>query len=171
VPCAYEIRLPDRGRVERILGRMQDAMAGAGSADVVEAKGLLLELLAMFIRTADAERLAGRRERWLRFRNVLEHIDAHLGEAMPVKRLATVAHMERTHFSRVFRRHFGVGPAAYVRRKRIERAKGLLWEGNDTLDVIAERLGFSDGFHFSKVFKQMTGGSPREFRAQPRRVP
>jgi AraC-like DNA-binding protein len=36
---------------------------------------------------------------------------------------------------------------------------------------LAERLGFADAFHFSRVFKKVVGVSPREFRQNPKLSP
>jgi AraC-like DNA-binding protein len=49
-------------------------------------------------------------------------------------------------------------------RRRAERAKACLWGTEAPLRAIAESLGFSDAFHFSKCFKRMTGVTPTDFR-------
>jgi AraC-like DNA-binding protein len=47
---------------------------------------------------------------------------------------------------------------------RVERAKRLIRSGNQTLDEIAERVGFADGSHMTTVFLKLTGKSPSQFR-------
>ena len=169
LPCEYAVAVYDPALFLRLLGRLELAAGSMGSR--FEASGILLQLLAPFLALADPGPHARRQKGILRFHPVLAHVDAHLAEPLGVDDLAAVAHLERTHFSREFSRHFAVSPARYMQQKRIEKAKRLLWETNQTLDFIAAELGFADGFHFSKVFKRIAGLSPRAFRQQPRDVP
>lgn len=130
----------------------------------LEITGILCLLLAPFLASVKPETIVARRTARLRFRVTLDHIDAHLSEPLRVRDLAQAAHLERTYFSRVFRQCLGVKPVEYIMRRRVERAKARLWGTVDPLRVIAESLGFTDAFHFSKSFKRLTGMTPTDFR-------
>jgi AraC-like DNA-binding protein len=54
--------------------------------------------------------------------------------------------------------------SAYRAIRRIDAACAMLQQPGPTMRDIAASLGFSDEFHFSRRFKQITGMSPREFR-------
>ena len=58
----------------------------------------------------------------------------------------------------------GRSPGRYINARRIEEACILLDHGEDALEEIAERLGFYDRHHFSKVFKKYRGVSPATYR-------
>jgi transcriptional regulator GlxA family with amidase domain len=87
-----------------------------------------------------------------------------LSEPMQLDDLARVAGMSRYHFSRVFKTTTGETPMAYVRRLRVEAARGLLLTTPLSLRAIAAQVGFPDEFQFSRVFKKLTGQAPGSLR-------
>jgi len=78
--------------------------------------------------------------------------------------LAAMAAMSKSHFCARFRDTFGEAPGAFQQRWRIERAKGLLDRPGLQIADVAEHLGFSDAFTFSRAFKKWTHLSPRAWR-------
>lgn len=86
--------------------------------------------------------------------------------AWRVSDLARLCGLSAPHFFRCFKRATGSSPIAWLRRERINQAKRHLIETADPLADIAERVGYSDPFYFSRDFKHMTGHSPSEFRRQ-----
>ena len=69
------------------------------------------------------------------------------------------------YFRRCFREELGCSPLEYLTRLRISRAKGLLTQRTfESVEKVARLSGFADSFYFSKLFKQHTGLSPREYR-------
>jgi AraC-like DNA-binding protein len=83
-----------------------------------------------------------------------------------VDQLARTAGISRAAFAQKFRRLSGDTPAHYLTRVRIQRAMDLLRSGDDSVERIAETVGYNDSFVFSKAFKRIQGVSPKEFRKQ-----
>lgn len=161
----YEITLAEVGHVRWMFTRLEALAAEQGPAADLEKTGLLLQLVAAFLKSASREQLAEQRKAYLRFRETLAYIETHLGEPLRIGMLARLAHLERTYFSRLFHERLGVRSAEYVIRRRVERAKARLWGTDDTLQAVAESLGFTDAFHLSKCFKRLTGMTPSGFRS------
>ena len=68
------------------------------------------------------------------------------------------------YFRRLFRQYSGESPMDFRQRLRIERAKQLLLSDEQyTVSEVAQELGFSDVYHFSKTFKSYCGVSPKKF--------
>lgn len=100
-----------------------------------------------------------------RLRRVLDYIDANLEQDLTLAELAGVACLSPCHFSRSFKDAYGIGPQRYTVKRRVERAKALLRNGNDTLASIAATVGFADQSHLTAAFRRETGITPGRFRA------
>lgn len=85
-------------------------------------------------------------------------------EKHSVASLARLAGLSPTHFSRVFKEAFGTSPIDWLRRERISQAKRRLADTGDDIKEIAEQVGYSDRYFFSKDFKKHTGFTPTQFR-------
>lgn len=78
--------------------------------------------------------------------------------------LAAAAGVSTVYFRKLFSQKFGIAPMQYVRQKRIDRAKSLLTsEYFSSVTEVAAAVGFSNIYHFSKIFKQMTSVSPSDY--------
>jgi AraC-like DNA-binding protein len=71
-------------------------------------------------------------------------------------------------FRRQFLQHFGLCPSQFRQLCRIRTSCTLLEHSDISQSEIADSLGFSDQFVYSKLFKRMIGVSPREYRKQRR---
>jgi AraC-like DNA-binding protein len=83
-----------------------------------------------------------------------------------VPSLARLAGLSPTHFSRVYKQSFGTSPIDWLRRERISQAKRRLADTADDIKEIAEQVGYSDRYFFSKDFKKHTGFTPTQFRVR-----
>jgi AraC family transcriptional regulator len=99
-----------------------------------------------------------------RLRRVLAFVEANLSNAIQVKDLAAEARLSVCYLSHLFRNTIGQSPFAYVRRRRIERAKHLMLLTEKSLAEIAGECGLCDQAHFSRLFRQMVGMSPAAWR-------
>ncbi len=95
---------------------------------------------------------------------VLDYINFHLGQSLPNTCLAKEINMSTNSFTRFFKGHLNCSPQEYIRKMRIGKASNLLDHSTLTIDEISELCGFSDRFHFSKVFKTVKGIPPAEYK-------
>lgn len=96
-------------------------------------------------------------------RRVTDHIETSLDQPLTISDLASVAGLSAYHFARMFKQSTGEGPHRYVLRRRIERAKRMIVEGDGTFAEIALACGFSSQSHFAARFREATGMTPRQF--------
>lgn len=101
-----------------------------------------------------------------RLRRARDRMDREYAQPLDIARLARDALMSPGHFSRSFRDAFGQTPHTYLMTRRIERAKALLRRGDLSVTDVCYEVGFSSLGSFSSRFTEVTGVSPREYRAQ-----
>jgi len=87
-------------------------------------------------------------------RRVLEMIDARLDARLTVEMLAREVGLSPAHFARAFKETIGRAPHQYLLGLRLERARRLLELCGADLSGIAQRTGFADQAHFTRLFKR-----------------
>ena len=81
--------------------------------------------------------------------------------------LAEAGAVSTGHLFRLFRQHYGCGPAHALELIRLSRAATALQRSNATISDIAHRTGFANPYHFSRRFAAVYQMPPGAFRKQP----
>jgi transcriptional regulator GlxA family with amidase domain len=99
-------------------------------------------------------------------RDMQEHIDAHLDDPIQVGTLAEQFGVSERTLTRRFTAATGLGPQAYLQLVRVNLAQRLLETTSDPVASISYAVGYGDTNAFRRVFKQVTGLSPSDYRSQ-----
>jgi AraC-like DNA-binding protein len=138
-----------------------------GRAAALRTLGRFLEVLGSLLALRDTDVRVPADRVWLEDgQRLLAGPDAR-GWLSP-QQVAQKVGLSYENFRKQFATHTGVSPGQFQKQKRIERAQSAIYHGDHTLKQLAEELEFCDVFHFSKVFKQITGATPSEFRRKVR---
>ncbi|MEM1263532.1 MAG: AraC family transcriptional regulator [Pseudomonadota bacterium] len=86
------------------------------------------------------------------------------GASDSIDAAAETALMSRFHFIRQFNLVFGETPGRFRTRARLDRAKQLLAEGDESVTDVCMTVGFSSLGSFSSRFRARFGCSPKQFR-------
>jgi AraC family transcriptional regulator len=97
---------------------------------------------------------------------VLDYIQEYLHQDIKLADLAALLDMSPFHFSHLFKQSIGTSPYQYFLHQRIERAKQLLKQTDQSIMDIALLCGFNSHSHLSKQFRQQTGVTPSTYRAK-----
>ncbi len=100
------------------------------------------------------------------FVEIRHYMQAHFEKPFRLEDLARRVHISVPHFCSEFKRYFNVAPIEYLIHLRLQRAVYLLRNRNMRIGEIAEGSGYTDVYHFSKLFKKHYGVSPKGMRAR-----
>ena len=99
-----------------------------------------------------------------RLRRVTELVHARIEDNLSLDDMAQAADLSTAHFAQMFRKSTGESPHQFVLRQRIERAKEMLRTAEARVLDVAVACGFKTQQHFARVFRQLCGASPTEYR-------
>ncbi|MDQ1900836.1 AraC family transcriptional regulator [Paracoccus sp. WLY502] len=172
--CAVsEVTLDDVLRVDDpVMSSAADAIAGearnralGGSLYVdTVARGLIIHLLRRYasVRQLEPERtgvLTPQQEK-----RIVEFIETEIETPLDLKVMADALNMTPCLFARQFRRSFNMPAYAFVKARRLERARRLLATTELPIKAIASDCGFCDQAHLTRMFSSEFGMPPGEFR-------
>lgn len=127
------------------------------------------EILAMLFENRQAEpleSLGGLPEIAADVREAFTKMTLYPDRPWRVAELAQFCGLSEPHFYRKFKQATGSTPIDWLRRERINHARRRLLESNDPIKQVAEQVGYSDAFFFSRDFKRYTGVAPKNYRSQ-----
>ena len=93
-------------------------------------------------------------------------VDTRYPEPLDLARLGRAAGVAPKHLGKLFQRHLGTTPLRYLWRVRTTQGAGLSAETGLSAGEIAERVGFQNAFHFSRLVRQAFGVPPRQLRTE-----
>src|SRR5436190_3913711 len=88
-------------------------------------------------------------------------IHEHSDDELSLTKVAKFAHISTNHFSEKFKEVTGVNFVEYIARARTEKARDLLQNSTRRISEIAFAVGFQSLSQFNRVFRRLTGKSPR----------
>jgi AraC-like DNA-binding protein len=112
---------------------------------------------------ARATRCCGGLAPW-QVRRLKTYMEANLSSPIHCEDLARLVRLSVSHFMRVFKDSFGCAPHAFLIRRRMERAQGLMLTTDEALGQIALTCGLADQSHLTRLFQKWVGESPAAWR-------
>lgn len=97
----------------------------------------------------------------------LDYVRMEYVHPIRVEELAQVCHMSETHFRRVFEACMNMPPVDYINLVRIQNACDLMKKSNDSMDVVAQKVGFTTTSTFNRNFKKFLNTSPYQWKINP----
>lgn len=96
-----------------------------------------------------------------------KYIDRNFNEPLSLQLLSEMAGVSESYFSKQFLKESGCNFVDYVAKVRIDMAKKWMGSGMKLYEI-AERVGYPNQAHFSKVFRKVAGETPHDYRKRIR---
>lgn len=92
------------------------------------------------------------------------YIQENYQQPLNTQNLSEHFNFSPAYLSKLFREYKALSPTEYITALRIDKAKELLLSSNNLkIKEVATLVGYDDSLYFSKVFKKITGISPKQF--------
>ena len=143
-----------------------DDLIRAGLRDTPYAPRILAILLELLVQRLAETRIpfgSAGTPAFETYRRCRQAMDERWGEWSTLEQVAAACHVDAAYICRLFRRFDHASPYQHLLRRRMNDAARRLQAAGASVKLVAENLGFSDPFHFSRVFKKVMGVSPSHY--------
>jgi AraC family transcriptional regulator of arabinose operon len=96
--------------------------------------------------------------------NIIDDLSKSLYLPLVAHEMANRHHISVSTLRRIVHEYSGYPLNEFIHRLKAAEARGILLNTEMTVKEIGESLGYKDTFYFSRVFKRITGVSPRSYR-------
>lgn len=104
----------------------------------------------------------------LKLASAIAYLEQNFSSDISVSELSRIAGYSERQFNRLFNSAFGMTPLRYIMTLRMQKAQSLISSTNLPLGEIALSCGYDDQNYFSRVFRNLVGLSPSEYRSRNR---
>ena len=133
-----------------------------GSSDYETLERKVCETICEYIKIQDGAEDAGTEYTIYR---VQDYLDEHYREKLVIQEIADHFGLNYSYMCSLFRKYKGMSPNEYLIMKKMEQAKVLLRTKEEiSIRDIAELVGYTDQYYFSRMFKAYEKVSPKEYR-------
>ncbi|HTK05771.1 MAG TPA: AraC family transcriptional regulator [Ktedonobacteraceae bacterium] len=102
----------------------------------------------------------------LKVEKIIQYMHQNIQHKVTLTELSEMVHLSPFYLSKSFKNTTGYSIIEYFNKIKIDKAKELMIEGNKKVKEVAQVLGFSDEFYFSRMFKRIEGISPSEYASK-----
>lgn len=127
---------------------------------------LLISLSREYKHSVRFEKNPYKKHLWKTFNDARREILKAYNQNWSVDEMAKLCNMSSSRFSVLYKEFFDVSPVEDLIITRIDKAKYMLTNENKNINDIASMLGYNNIFHFIRQFKQRTGSTPSQYRAE-----
>lgn len=99
----------------------------------------------------------------LKVEKVIQYLHDNVGKRVSLAELAELVQVAPTYLARIFKETTGYTVITFFNKMKTDKAKEMMIDNNIKMKEVAQALGYSDEFYFSRLFKKIEGISPSEY--------
>ena len=168
---SVSLQAADGKSTEKLFHRMLAFWYIRRDTVMTDCLSLLYAIYSDFIRASrDSTYISPDKRR--RLEDSLRYIDDHLcDKTLSVQKVAAAVQMSDSYFRKTFTEVYKMPPVKYISMARMVQAREKLRYTDISVTEIAEQLGFSNLYYFSRTFKNENGCTPSEYRHRYKAYP
>ena len=156
-------------KIYRLINEIHDEIIKQDISYINLVKSLMIQICVLINRYYRNEASGNIKEENLfynfeKIRQVTEYIQNNLDKDITLAFVSKMFFMSESRLRHLFKDTIGVGFKDYVNHYRIESAKRLITDTNESINCVCEKCGFQSISSFYRVFKDITGYSPAKYR-------
>lgn len=152
------------GLLEGMIAESEECGVGYRSLVIMKLIELLVLLSRYHRKKRDQEKLSDTDDN-IRARRIFGYLERHAFQQLNVESVARLFHVSSRQLNRIMNKETGSSFMETMHRLRVERAKKLLRETDDTVISIATTVGYDSPSFFNRLFTRRVGCSPSAYRA------
>lgn len=161
----YHVKVKNTAEITNLFSEFSKICESYLFSDILKVKAIILNLISKYLSLAGKQKVISVRDAQNEnLHEVLTFINNNYNKNLSTAILAKISHLHPTHFIRTFKNKMAQTPQQYIINIRMEHAKHLLLKSALSIAEIAERVGYDDPAHFSKLFKKFFSFSPLQYR-------
>ncbi len=164
----FSFDIPDNTALTYAFDKMDNSMRGCKPYSQTDSFSVLYEILSLLLRSVDRDYVSSKKYEVLKpaYRYMTEK---YFDEKITNDFLAGLCGISTVYFRKSFESAYGTAPIKYLHNLRIKKAKNILLSDYQSIEQVADSVGYASVYHFSKMFKKYTGVSPSEYAKASRK--
>lgn len=158
----YAFTVADNSEIIRFFNIIEKKLTLKSTPYKLECKMLLYQALIYILKSANRNYALSSKQKLLQ--PAIDYIaNNYYDSGINNDFLARLCEISTVYFRKVFESVYGISSMKYLQNLRLEKAKCILASDYESISQVAESVGYNSIYHFSKMFKQYTGSSPKEY--------
>ncbi len=158
----YKITIGDNKHVKNLFDEVFNNALSSLPQDKLKVSSGVISLVSFYLENCNYS------QKTVEYKDEIDmaiaYIKANCGQSISLLDIAKHANLSPNYFVRKFKERTGYAPLQFACIMKMERAKYLIEQTQDSISSIMEELGFYDASYFCKLFKKYCGYSPKKFR-------
>lgn len=157
----YEFNIGDNPKIVEMLKNIYNTSKNPGSISDFHVKTIFYNIIYEVF-TSHRNRLNSDSEYMIK--ETISYISEHYSDPITLEFLSNRYGLKADKFSYLFHKYTGIRPINYLIIHRMKLAEELLIQNNFSISKVAESVGYSDSYYFSRIFKKYKGTSPSSIK-------
>jgi len=158
----FSFEITESKEIKNLFEKIERRLSRKNNSYLLECKSLIYSIFTSLVKSQDKKYTPKTKQQILNpalFYIANNYYDTKISNDY----LAGLCGISTVYFRKLFQSLFNISPMKYLQNLRIEKAKNILLSDYESITQVAESVGFSSIYHFSKTFRQQTDLSPMQF--------